>query len=86
MVKKRNTHTNKDKSVIFKLFADGETNTVSSKRVIAVFSFVALIVLSFLSAFGHSTDTNFIYIFGALSGSQSVLTTVEKIAKRKDDE
>ena len=51
MVKKRNTHTNKDKSVLFKLFADGETDTVSSKRVIAVFSFIALIALSFLSAF-----------------------------------
>lgn len=83
-MRKKTIRTNKDRGVLFKLFAEGETNTVSSKRVIAVFSFIALIILSFLSAFGNSTDVNFIYIFGVLSGGQSCLTTIEKIMKRKE--
>lgn len=71
----------KKKTFLEKLFADGETDTVSSKRLIAIFSFITLVSLSFLSAFGYSANINFIYIFGALSGGQSILTTIEKVRR-----
>lgn len=70
-----------NKNFLQKMFADGETNTVSHKRVVSIISIVMLVVLSMLSCFGYSPTTEFIYIFGALTGGESVLTTVEKTTK-----
>lgn len=70
------------KSWIAKLFADGTTDTVSSKRVMGVLSFIVLVILAFFSAFDLSPTTDVFYIFAGLAGGQSFLTTLEKIAKR----
>jgi len=54
------------------------TDDVSHKRIIAVLSFVALLVFAGLSAFGHTVDSSFVYLFGSLTGGESVLTVIEK--------
>ena len=65
-----------------KLLAEGETNTVSHNRLVSVISLVMLIILSILSAFGHSATIEYIYIFGILTGGESFLTTIEKTTDR----
>ena len=65
-----------------KLLAEGETNTVSHKRLVSVISLLMLIILSLLSASGHSSTIEYIYIFGILTGGESVLTTIEKTTDR----
>ena len=65
-----------------KLLAEGETNTVSHKRLVSIISLVMLIISSILSAFGHSATIEFIYIFGILTGGESFLTTIEKTTDR----
>ena len=65
-----------------KLLAEGETNTVSHKRLVSIISLVMLIILSILSAFGHSATIEYIYIFGILTGGESFLTTIEKTTDR----
>lgn len=65
-----------------KLLAEGETNTVSHKRLVSIISLVMLIILAILSAFGHSATIEYIYIFGMLTGGESVLTTIEKTTDR----
>ncbi len=52
---------------------------VSHKRLISIVSFVVLIILAFMSAYGHTVDPNFIYVFGSLTGVESALTAIEKI-------
>lgn len=64
-----------------KLVADGETDTVSSKRLSMLVCLIMLIVLSILSAFGYNCSESFVYIFGSLIGAQSGLTTIEKCKK-----
>lgn len=65
-----------------KLFAEGESDTASHKRLVSVTSLVMLIILSILSAFGHSSTIEFIYVFGILTGGESLLTTIEKTSER----
>lgn len=65
-----------------KLLAEGETNTVSHKRLVSIISLTMLIILSILSAFGHSSTIEYIYIFGILTGGESFLTTIEKTTDR----
>jgi hypothetical protein len=65
-----------------KLLAEGETNTVSHKRLVSVISLIMLVVLSLLSAFGYPATTDYIYLFGMLTGGESLLTTVEKATNK----
>ena len=65
-----------------KLFAEGESDTAYHKRLVSVISLVMLVILSILSAFGHSSTIEFIYVFGILTGGESLLTTIEKTSER----
>lgn len=65
-----------------KLLAEGETNTVSHKRLVSIISLIMLIILSILSAFGHSSTIEYTCIFGILTGGESLLTTIEKTTDR----
>lgn len=71
-----------NKNFWHKLLAEGETDTISHKRLVAIISLSMLIVLSLLSAFGHSAAGDYIYLFGVLTGGESMLTTIEKTAER----
>ena len=71
------------KGFFSKLFASGNNDNISNKRVIAFLAFIILSALGMLSAFGHNTQTEVIYVFGALAGAQSLLTTIEKVNKGK---
>lgn len=71
----------KNKGFTRKMFADGETDTVSHKRVVSISSLVMLIILSFLSAFGYNAVTECFYMFAILTGGESFLTTIEKTSK-----
>jgi hypothetical protein len=55
------------------------SDETSSKRVIAVGSFVALIVCAGASAFGHTPDLHIVDSFTILAGGASVLTVAEKL-------
>lgn len=55
---------------------------ISHKRVIAIISFIVLIVLAFMSAYGHNVNENFIWVFASLTGCESLLTVIEKIKRR----
>lgn len=57
------------------------SNEVSHKRVIALVSFIVLIILAIFSAFGHTADAKFIWTFASLSGGSSILTVIEKFTK-----
>lgn len=71
----------KEKSFCMKLLADGETNTISSKRLCMLLCLIMLVVLAILSAFGHNCMEAFVYVFASLAGAQSGFTTIEKCAK-----
>lgn len=60
-----------------------ENSNLSHKRFVSVLSFIVLIVLSFLSAYGHDVNDSFIWVFASLSGAESLLTVLEKINKKK---
>ena len=64
---------------IVKLLSDD--NAASHKRFIAMISFLVLLVLSFMSAYGHTTDENFVWVLAFLTGGESVLTVIEKFRK-----
>lgn len=64
------------KETIKKLISDN--NEVSHKRVLAIASFVVLVGMVALSAFGHTVDDKLIYVFASMSGGESVLTLIEK--------
>jgi hypothetical protein len=51
----------------------------SSKRVIAVGSFMALVGCGVASAFGHTPDLHIVDSFTILAGGASVLTVAEKL-------
>lgn len=71
----------KEKSFLMKLLADGETNTISSKRLCMLLCLVMLVVLAILSAFGYNCMEAFVYVFASLAGAQSGFTTIEKCTK-----
>ncbi len=66
-----------------KFFKDllSENNEVSHKRVIALLSFAAILILAFLSAFGHTADQMVLSILAVLAGGESLLTVIEKFRK-----
>jgi hypothetical protein len=59
------------------------SDDVSHKRLIAIISFIVLIVLAVLSAFSHNVDSNFIYLFGSLTGGESLLSVIDKFKKNE---
>lgn len=69
------------KGFFIKLLAEGTSDTVSSKRLCMLVSMLMFVSLAFLSAFGHSCGTEYIYIIGGLILGESGLTTAEKIKK-----
>lgn len=69
----------KKKGFWLKLVANGESDTVSHKRLISLISFLCLIIFGFLSAFGHSMEGDYVYVFAILTGGESMLTVVEKM-------
>ena len=71
----------KEKSFLMKLLADGETNTISSKRLRMLLCLIMLVVLAILSAFGYNCMEAFVYVFASLAGAQSGFTTIEKCTK-----
>ena len=71
----------KEKSFLLKLLADGETNTISSKRLCMLLCLIMLVVLAILSAFGYNCMEAFVYVFASLAGAQSGFTTIEKCTK-----
>lgn len=64
-----------------KMFAEGTSDTISSKRVTMFLAMLMLIGLSIASALGYNCDSSYIYIFGGLVTGQAGLSTVEKCAK-----
>lgn len=82
----------KDKNFWMKLLADGETNTISSKRLCMLLCLIMLVALAILSAFGYNCMEAFVYVFASLAGAQSGFTTIEKCTKsmkrltRKDND
>ena len=62
-----------------KLLSDN--NEISHKRVIAITSFIVLVVLAFLSAYGNTTAGEFVWVFASLTGCESVLALIEKFKK-----
>lgn len=78
-MKRKQAH--KDKSFMMKLLADGETNTISSKRLCMLLCLIMLVVLAILSAFGYNCMEAFVYVFASLAGAQSGFTTIEKCSK-----
>ena len=81
MSTKKTKNVEPKKSFMMKLLADGETNTVSSKRLCMIICLIMLVVLAFLSAFGFNCMEAFIYVFASLAGAQSGFTTIEKCSK-----
>ena len=71
----------KEKSFLLKLLADGETNTISSKRLCMLLCRIMLVVLAVLSAFGYNCMEAFVYVFERLAGAQSGFTTIEECTK-----
>lgn len=71
----------KEKTFWQKMFADGTTDTISSKRVTMFMAMLMLIGLSIASACGYSCAESYVYIFGSLVASQSGLSTIEKVKK-----
>lgn len=69
------------KTFLAKMFAEGTTDTISSKRVTMFLAMLMLMGLAIASAFGYSCDSSYVYIFGGLVTGQSTLSTVEKCAK-----
>lgn len=78
---KQKTMIKKEKSFLMKLLADGETNTISSKRLCMLLCLIMLVVLAILSAFGYNCMEAFVYVFASLAGAQSGFTTIEKCTK-----
>ena len=68
----------KKKSFCHKMLASGESDTVSHKRVVSIVSLVMLCLLAIASALGYSATKDFIYVFGILTGGESLLTVIEK--------
>ena len=80
MAKQKPSNKN-EKSFLLKLLADGETNTISSKRLCMLLCLIMLVVLAILSAFGYNCMEAFVYVFASLAGAQSGFTTIEKCTK-----
>ena len=57
------------------------SNDVSHKRLIALISFLVLIVMVIIKAFGYQLDNTLIYVFASMAGGESVLTVIEKFNK-----
>lgn len=58
------------------------SNDTSHKRIIALASFLVLVIMVIIKAKGGQVDSNLIYVFAALSGGQSALSVIEKFVKQ----
>ena len=54
------------------------SNEVSSKRIIGLLSFIVLVVMVAIRAYGREVDEHLIYVFAGLVGGQSILTVIDK--------
>lgn len=72
----------KKKNFFHRMICAGESDAVSSKRFISLIAILMLIVLAFFSVFNYSAAADYVYVFAALAGGESLLTTVEKKNKR----
>ena len=55
------------------------SDLASHKRMLAIGSWLVLVVMVLLSAFGHQVDDTLIYVFAGLCGGQSALTVIDKM-------
>lgn len=72
----------KNKGFFHRMICSGESDAVSSKRFISLTAILMLIILAFFSAFNYSAAADYVYVFAALAGGESLLTTIEKKNKR----
>ncbi len=68
------------KKLIVKMISNSDD--VSHKRVISLIAFCAIIVLTFMSAYGHTADQSAFYILASLTGGESILSVIEKFKSR----
>lgn len=54
------------------------SDEASHKRLISFGSFVVLVGMVILKAFGLPIDSTLIYVFAGLCGGQSILTVIDK--------
>jgi len=57
------------------------SDEASHKRLIALCSFLVLVLMVIIKAFGYQVDNNLIYVFAGLTGGQSILTVIDKFRK-----
>ena len=60
------------------------SSETSHKRLIAIASFLVLVIMVIISAFGHTVDVHLIYVFASLVGGQSLLTVVDKFTNKTE--
>jgi len=54
------------------------SDDASHKRVISIASFIVLVIMVVLNAFGITITPELIYVFSALCGGNSILTVIDK--------
>ena len=54
------------------------SDLISHKRLLAIVSFIVLVVMVGLKAKGLEIDKDLIYVFAGLTGGNSILTVVDK--------
>ena len=57
------------------------SDDASHKRLIAMGSFLVLVSMVVIKAFGGQIDNTLIYVFASLTGGSSVLTVIDKFIK-----
>ncbi len=62
-----------------------KSDDASHKRLIACLSFMVLIAMVVIKAFGWQVDKDLIYVFAGLCGGQSVLTVISTLIKPTSD-
>ena len=67
-------------------FLLSDSNEVSHKRLIALLSFLILVGMVGLKAWGKPLDVSLIYTFAALAGGESFLTLLEKKSDNSNGE
>jgi len=54
------------------------SDDASHKRLLSIASYIVLVIMVALSAFGTTIQTELIYVFGALCGGNSIMSVIEK--------
>jgi len=57
------------------------SNDADEKRLISLCSFLVLVLMVIIKAFGYQVDNTLIYVFASLTGGQSVLTIIDRFTK-----